>query len=139
MKVSIIFGTNKHMKNEMLSNRHTHRPSTVTLGVHACQGLTINCLLHSACSQVCLHNLQSLYSKHKRSCSNYFSPPPHCSCWKVVCRVKMLTVCTWCAVALNYSLNRHVEYVREMYNLFNSLVRGSSGSPQLEPPSHFVI
>ena len=40
-KVSIICGTNNHMKSEMLSNRHrqTHRPSTVTLAVHARWGL----------------------------------------------------------------------------------------------------
>ena len=34
---------NNHVKTEMLSNRHTdrqtHRPSTVTLAVHACRGL----------------------------------------------------------------------------------------------------
>ena len=38
-KVSIGCGTNKHMKSEMLSSRHTHtqthRPSTVTLAAHA--------------------------------------------------------------------------------------------------------
>ena len=28
-KVSIVCGTNNHVKSEMLSNRHTHRPSTV--------------------------------------------------------------------------------------------------------------
>ena len=50
---SIICGTNKHVKNEMLSNKHTHthrhthtdthtqthRPSTVTLAAHAHRGL----------------------------------------------------------------------------------------------------
>ena len=39
-KVSIVCGTNNHMKSEMLSNRHTHRPSTVTLTAHARRGLT---------------------------------------------------------------------------------------------------
>ena len=38
-KVSIVCGANKYVKSEMLSNRHTHtqthRPSTVTLAVHA--------------------------------------------------------------------------------------------------------
>ena len=40
-KVSIVCGTNNHVKSEMLSNRHTdtqtHRPSTVTLAAHACR------------------------------------------------------------------------------------------------------
>ena len=44
-KVSIVCGTNNHVKSEMLSNRHTHshtqthRPSTVTLAAHARRGL----------------------------------------------------------------------------------------------------
>ena len=44
-KVSIVCGTNNHMKSEMLSNRHTHRdrqthrPSIVTLAAHARRGL----------------------------------------------------------------------------------------------------
>ena len=37
-KVSIVC-TNNHVKSEMLSNRHTHRPSTVTLAAHARRGL----------------------------------------------------------------------------------------------------
>ena len=53
----------------------------------------------------------------------------HCSCWKVVCRVKMLlTDNMWCAVALNCSLNRHTEYIRQIYMKiasFNLLVCGS--------------
>ena len=40
-KVIIILDTNNHVKSEMLSNRHTHthRPSTVTVAVHARRGL----------------------------------------------------------------------------------------------------
>ena len=46
-KVSIVCGTNKRMKSEKLSNRHTHirtetqtnRPNTVTLAVHVRRGL----------------------------------------------------------------------------------------------------
>ena len=38
-KVSIVCGTNNHVKSEMLSNRHTHRPSTVTFAAHARRGL----------------------------------------------------------------------------------------------------
>ena len=38
-KVSIVCGTNNHVKSEMLSNRHTHtqthRSSTITLAAHA--------------------------------------------------------------------------------------------------------
>ena len=43
-KVSIVCGMKKHVKSEMLSNRHTdththtHRPSTVTLAAHARRG-----------------------------------------------------------------------------------------------------
>ena len=41
---SIVCGTNNHVKSEMLSNRHrqTHRPSIVTLAVHARWGLNIS-------------------------------------------------------------------------------------------------
>ena len=45
-KVSILCGTNNHVKSELLSNRHTHtdiqthRPSTVTLAAYARRGLT---------------------------------------------------------------------------------------------------
>ena len=46
-EVSIVCGTNNHVKSEMLSNRHTHththththRPSAVTLAAHARRGL----------------------------------------------------------------------------------------------------
>ena len=42
----LICGANKHVKSEMLSNRHTdthtHRPSTVTLTVHVRRGLISN-------------------------------------------------------------------------------------------------
>ena len=34
-----------YAKSEMLSNTHTHRPSTVTLAVHARQGLMTDCLI----------------------------------------------------------------------------------------------
>ena len=42
-KVSIVYCTNNHVKSEMLSNRHTHRPSTVTLAAHARRGLITYC------------------------------------------------------------------------------------------------
>ena len=58
----------------------------------------------------------------------------HCSCRKVVRRVKMLLIDPmWPMVKLNYSLNRHMEYVRQiLYEnpLFNLLVWAHSGSPQ---------
>ena len=37
----------------------------------------------------------------------------------------LLIVCTWCAVALNYNLNRHTEYVQHMIYL---------SVPQIRPP-----
>ena len=47
-KVSIICGTNNHVKSEILSNRqidrHMHRPSTVTLAAHTRWGLTMTSL-----------------------------------------------------------------------------------------------
>ena len=44
-EVSIVCGTNKHVKNEML--RNTHRPSTVTLAAHARRGL----IIYHACQE----------------------------------------------------------------------------------------
>ena len=38
---------NNHVKSEMLSNRHTHRPSTVTLAAHARRGLINMCFTHT--------------------------------------------------------------------------------------------
>ena len=38
-KVSIICGTDNPVKSETLGDRHTHRPSTVTLAAHARRGL----------------------------------------------------------------------------------------------------
>ena len=61
-KVSIVCGTNNHVKSEMLSNRHTdtqtdtqtHRPSTVTLAAHARRGLI-----------TMLHVTRNVCSKHQ--------------------------------------------------------------------------
>ena len=82
--------------------------------------------IRSVSSLVCLHNLQPSYSKLSRS--SYFfqaslsSPSSlivklcsYCPCWKVVCRAKILLIDRMRrAVALNCSLNRHTEYVRQI-------------------------
>ena len=100
---------------------------TIRRSVETSQRITDNCtvsyvfnLLCSVRSHVCLHNLQPSYSK--RSHSSYFSQTSHlsfffslhCSCWKIVCRTKMLLIVhTRRAVSLNYGLNRHKEYIRQ--------------------------
>ena len=66
-KVSIVCGTNNHVKSEMLSNRGwrarlrqtPHRPSTVTLAAHARRGLITRWYEYMTSISVRLHHYPS--------------------------------------------------------------------------------
>ena len=68
---SIVCGTYKHIKSEVLSNRHTHtdtqthRPSTVTLAAHASRGLTRHYTLLTATDTAALCKTPFFLSRSK--------------------------------------------------------------------------